>query len=205
VLTQQLPLTPSSVDVSREEPEEISTRESRSAPDANRERHPPRVLHDRDSRGDCIDITSPPLSPKKDLRAQNSPCKALSPDLTMSNDAGNLGDVGSKESGFLQLNKSNSVVARVSMFAQLEEEMKRAAKEAKTKLPKGSNRSVVRREESSQSGNRFATQPVTMGEVQEAVRSATSRDADPTLTGTSLSCVWMCAARKMQHILSAHM
>jgi hypothetical protein len=72
------------------------------------------------------------------------------------------------------------------MFAQLEEDMKRAAKEAKSRnLPKRSNRSVARREELLQSGNRFATQPVTLGEVQEAVRSASNRDADATMAGTT--------------------
>jgi hypothetical protein len=108
-------------------------------------------------------------------------------------EAGCHGDDGPKETGCAEdpdclhhLSKSNSVVARVSMFAQLEEDMKRAAKESKSrKLPQRSNRSVARREELPQSGNRFATQPVTMGEVQEAVRSAISRDTDSTLTGTS--------------------
>jgi hypothetical protein len=72
------------------------------------------------------------------------------------------------------------------MFAQLEEDMKRAAKEANSrKFPKRSNRSVARREDLAQSGNRFATQPVTMGEVQEAVRCTISRDTGSTLTGTS--------------------
>ena len=101
-----------------------------------------------------------------------------------------------------QLNKSNSVVAKVSMFAQLEEDMKRAAKEAKTrKLPNASKRCVARREDLSQSSNRFATQPVTMGEVEEAVRSASSRDPDSTLAGMSnkLIAVWECVlARKVQ-------
>jgi hypothetical protein len=88
------------------------------------------------------------------------------------------------------------------MFAQLEEDMKRAAKEAKTgKLPNASTRCVARREDLSQSGNRFATQPVTMGEVEEAVRSANSRDPDSTLPGMSnkLIAVRECVlARKVQ-------
>jgi hypothetical protein len=64
--------------------------------------------------------------------------------------------------------------------------MKKAAKEAKaTKLPKGtSNRCAARREHVSQSFTRFATQPVTVGEVQEAVRCAISRDVSTTVTGT---------------------
>jgi len=110
----------------------------------------------------------------------------------MSNDSVIRRDDGSKEAvraeddSLFQLNKSNSVVAKVSMFAQLEEDMKRAAKEAKTrKFPNASNRCVARREDVSQSGNRFATQPVTMGEVEEAVRSASSRDPDSTLAGMS--------------------
>jgi hypothetical protein len=127
----------------------------------------------------------------------------------MSNDTGSRRDDGSKETvraedfdSLFQLNRSNSVVAKVSMFAQLEEDMKRAAKEAKTrKFPKASSRSLARREDLSQWGNRFATQPVTMGEVEEAVRSASSRDPDSTLAGMSnkLLAVWECVlARKVQ-------
>jgi hypothetical protein len=111
----------------------------------------------------------------------------------MSKDPAGRGDDDSRETGrvedpdgLLELRKSNSVVARVSMFAQLEEDMKKAAKEAKaTKLPKGtSNRSAARREHVSQAFTRFATQPVTVGEVQEAVRCAVSRDVSSTVTGT---------------------
>ena len=127
----------------------------------------------------------------------------------MSNDSLSCLDDGSKEAvraedvdSLFQLNKSNSVVAKVSMFAQLEEDMKRAANEAKSrKFPKASNRSMARREELSQSGNRFATQPVTMGEVEEAVKSASSRDLDCTLAGMSnkLVAVWECVlARKVK-------
>jgi hypothetical protein len=78
--------------------------------------------------------------------------------------------------GLLQLRKSNSVVARVSMFAQLEEDMKKASREVKAaKLPeRTSHRSAARRDRGSQLLSRFATQPVTVGEVKEAVRGATS-------------------------------
>jgi uncharacterized protein YbjT (DUF2867 family) len=111
----------------------------------------------------------------------------------MSKDPTSRGEDVSKETGhvedsdgLLQLRKSNSVVARVSMFAQLEEDMKKAAKEAKARaLPKGtSNRRAARREDVPQSLSRFATQPVTVGEVQEAVRSTVGRDANSTVTGT---------------------
>lgn len=159
--------------------------------------------------GDFARITSPPKSPKADRRTHTSALRSSSPDATMSNDSVSRRDDGSKEAvraedvdSLFQLNKSNSVVAKVSMFAQLEEDMKRAAKEAKTrKLPSASNRCVARREDLSQSGNRFATQPVTMGEVEEAVRSASSRDLDSTLAGMSkkLIAVWECVlARKVQ-------
>jgi len=158
--------------------------------------------------GDCARITSPPKSPKADPRTHTSAPRTLSPDATMSNDSVSRRDDRSKEAvraeddSLFQLNKSNSVVAKVSMFAQLEEDMKRAAKETKSrKLPNASNRCMARREDVSQSGNRFATQPVTMGEVEEAVRSASSRDPDSTLAGMSnkLVAVWECVlARKVQ-------
>lgn len=160
-------------------------------PDVSRDRHQIWVVRDRDEPVDCVSFTSLPPSPKAN---QNSPRKSLSPDLTMSKDASSRGpEEDSRETGrvedsggLLELRKSNSVVARVSMFAQLEEDMKKAAKEAKaTKLPKGtSNRCAARREHVSQAFTRFATQPVTVGEVQEAVRSAISRDASSTVTGT---------------------
>ena len=96
------------------------------------------------------------------------------------------GDDGSKApddepEDVLKLCRSNSVVARASLFAQLEEDMKKAAEEANSrKIPKGSNKGIARykarREESS---SRFATQPVTLGEVQEAVRTTSSSDSLP--------------------------
>lgn len=190
---QRQPLTPSAVDVSAGTPAEVSTRESLSASEVKRERHSLGFACGRDDTGDCVSFASLPPSPKTDLRDQNSPRKSLSPDSIMNNETRCHGGGGSKETAcvedsdcLLQLTKSNSVVARVSMFAQLEEDMKRAAKEANSrKFPKRSNRSVARREDLAQSGNRFATQPVTMGEVQEAVRSTISRDTGSTLTGTS--------------------
>jgi hypothetical protein len=166
-----------------------------SATEANTDRHPSWVVRDKD---DAV-VTSLPPSPNARVRPQNSPRKSLSPDLTMSKDPAGRRHEDSRETGrvedsdgLLELRKSNSVVARVSMFAQLEEDMKKAATEAKaTKLPKGtSNRSAARREHLSQSCTRFATQPVTVGEVQEAVRSAISRDVSSTVTGTSLSKVF---------------
>ena len=189
-----------------EAPVETSKSESKSVPEVNRERYPIWVLHDRDDPGDRISITSPPKYPKADLRTHTSPLKSSSPDSTMSNETGSRRDDGLHETvraedldSLFKLNKSNSVVARVSMFAQLEEDMKRAAKEAKTrKFPKASNRSMARREDASQWGNRFATQPVTMGEVEEAVRSARSRDSDSSLAGMwdELVAVWECMLRE---------
>jgi hypothetical protein len=102
------------------------------------------------------------------------------------------GPVDSSETGrvedpdcLLQLRKSNSVVAKVSMFAQLEEDMKKASREAKAaKLPeRTSHRSAARRDRGSQPLSRFATQPVTVGEVKEAVKGATSRDVSASVTG----------------------
>ncbi|XP_033608263.1 uncharacterized protein LOC111866670 isoform X5 [Cryptotermes secundus] len=181
--------TQSAVDVCVDVAADNSTSEPHTSPDVDRDRHPIWVVRDRDECGDCVSITSLPPSPKAN---QNSPRKSLSPDLIMSKeaasrraeqDARETGRVEDSD-GLLELRKSNSVVARVSMFAQLEEDMKKAAKEAKaTKLPKGtSNRYAARREHVSQSFTRFATQPVTVDEVQEAVRSAISRDVSTTVT-----------------------
>lgn len=189
-MAQKDPHSSIAVDVSTETPLEVSTLQSHSLSE---------VVHGKNDLGDCVNFTSPPRTPKMDLRAHNSPRKSLSRDSTTKNDeAGCQEDDGPKETGFVedsdclhQLSKSNSVVARVSMFAQLEEDMKRAAKEAKSKkLSKRSNRSAARREDLPQTGNRFATQPVTMGEVQEAVRSAINRDIDSALTGKSFRCFY---------------
>ncbi|XP_021928560.1 uncharacterized protein LOC110834074 isoform X3 [Zootermopsis nevadensis] len=183
-VAQKDPHSSIAVDVSAETPLEVSTLQSHSLSE---------VVHGKNDLGDCVNFTSPPRTPKMDLRAHNSPRKSLSRDSTTKNDeAGCQEDDGPKETGFVedsdclhQLSKSNSVVARVSMFAQLEEDMKRAAKEAKSKkLSKRSNRSAARREDLPQTGNRFATQPVTMGEVQEAVRCAINRDIDSALTAS---------------------
>lgn len=183
--------TQSAVDVCVDVAAENSTSEPHTSPDVDWDRHPIWVVRDRDELGDCLSLTSLPPSPKAN---QNSPRKSLSPDLVMSKEAASRRaeedsrEIGSVEDsgGLLELRKSNSVVARVSMFAQLEEDMKKAAKEAKaTKLPKGtSNRYAARREHVSQSFTRFATQPVTVDEVQEAVRSAINRDVSTTVTGT---------------------
>nr|CAD7202310.1 unnamed protein product [Timema douglasi] len=70
------------------------------------------------------------------------------------------------------LSRSNSVVAKASLFNQLEEQMKLSAEEAKSRrLP---TRRAARYRDRKEEGNRFATQPVTSDEVQEAVRQSTS-------------------------------
>nr|CAD7438072.1 unnamed protein product [Timema bartmani] len=70
------------------------------------------------------------------------------------------------------LSRSNSVVAKASLFNQLEEQMKLSAEEAKSRrLP---TRRAARFRDRKEEGNRFATQPVTSDEVQEAVRQSTS-------------------------------
>ncbi|XP_069701361.1 uncharacterized protein [Periplaneta americana] len=158
---QQRPQAAGAADVRADTP----TREIHSAPQLGRE------SPSRNEAGARLGVSPPPpASPRK-----SSP---ESPTATMSH-----GDDGSKNGdddpdGLLQLCKSNSVVARASMFAQLEEDMKKAAEEASSrKVPKGSRgvaRYKARRDDSSLGANRFATQPVTMGEVQEAVRTTAS-------------------------------